>query len=127
MIEWRKKYRKYKPRKHPGKCVFCSAKRVMAAYHTICTECAKTNRCCAKCHFSRDDPNFTRRPDVDAAVRADCDVDSDFEGRPADEADAARGEIDAASADTPASIVKQIKDAELARLRAMHTDAEYNR
>eukprot|EP00804_Cyclotella_cryptica_P000138 CCRYP_019702-RA/>CCRYP_019702-RA protein AED:0.38 eAED:0.38 QI:191/1/1/1/1/1/2/226/325 len=39
-IEWRKKYRKYKPRTQPGKCNICFQKNVMAAYHTICTKCA---------------------------------------------------------------------------------------
>jgi len=38
-IEWRKKYRKYKPRTQPGKCNACGKKNVMAAYHTICDSC----------------------------------------------------------------------------------------
>mmetsp|Transcript_9624 Transcript_9624/g.19993 ORF Transcript_9624/g.19993 Transcript_9624/m.19993 type:complete len:300 (-) Transcript_9624:1426-2325(-) len=38
-IEWRKQYRKYKPRTQPGKCNLCSMKNVAAAYHTICTKC----------------------------------------------------------------------------------------
>lgn len=39
-IEWRKKYRKYKPRTQLGKCNLCSMKKIKAAYHTICTDCA---------------------------------------------------------------------------------------
>jgi len=38
-IEWRKKYRKYKPRTQPGTCNGCKKRNVKSAYHTICTEC----------------------------------------------------------------------------------------
>merc|ERR1712151_1317070 len=55
-IEWRKKYRKYKPRTQPGKCNKCHKRNVKAAYHTICTGCSyttdkdgKTIRMCAMC------------------------------------------------------------------------------
>ena len=43
-IEWRKKYRKYKPRSQPGKCNLCCQKNIMAAYHTICTNCAGSDK-----------------------------------------------------------------------------------
>ena len=38
-IEWRKQYRKYKPRTQPGTCNLCKRRNVKAAYHTICTKC----------------------------------------------------------------------------------------
>jgi len=38
-IEWRKQYRKYKPRTQPGTCNGCKKRNVLAAYHTICTSC----------------------------------------------------------------------------------------
>ncbi|KAG7339662.1 DUF2039 domain containing protein [Nitzschia inconspicua] len=38
-IEWRKQYRKYKPRTQPGTCNECRKRNVLAAYHTICTNC----------------------------------------------------------------------------------------
>lgn len=38
-IEWRKKYRKYKPRSQPGVCNGCKKRNVKSAYHTICTNC----------------------------------------------------------------------------------------
>ena len=38
-IEWRKQYRKYKPRTQPGKCNGCQKRNVLAAYHTICESC----------------------------------------------------------------------------------------
>lgn len=43
-IEWRKKYRKYKPRTQPGICNQCQNRTVMAAYHTICTTCTTTEQ-----------------------------------------------------------------------------------
>jgi len=43
-IEWRKKYRKYKPRTQPGKCNVCMKRNVKAAYHTICRDCAVGDR-----------------------------------------------------------------------------------
>jgi len=40
-LEWRKRYRKYKPRTVPGKCNICTRRNVTAAYHTICEECTR--------------------------------------------------------------------------------------
>ncbi|KAL3808755.1 hypothetical protein ACHAXA_010948 [Cyclostephanos tholiformis] len=42
-IEWRKKYRKYKPLTQPAKCNLCSMRNVLAAYHTICGNCARSD------------------------------------------------------------------------------------
>lgn len=42
-IEWRKQYRKYKPRTQPGKCNGCEKRNVTSAYHTICESCTKTS------------------------------------------------------------------------------------
>jgi hypothetical protein len=43
-IEWRKKYRKYKPRTQPGKCNLCQKRTVLAAYHTICSACTTSDK-----------------------------------------------------------------------------------
>jgi hypothetical protein len=43
-LEWRKKYRKYKPRTQLGSCNLCREKRVKYAYHTICTKCTTCDR-----------------------------------------------------------------------------------
>lgn len=48
-VEWRKKYRKYKPLTKPASCNMCHKKNVFSAYHTICRECAKTKAVCCKC------------------------------------------------------------------------------
>jgi hypothetical protein len=49
IIEWRKKYRKYKPLKGPKKCCGCSGKTVVFAYHVMCQGCAWEKKVCPKC------------------------------------------------------------------------------
>jgi Uncharacterized conserved protein (DUF2039) len=39
-LEWRKQYRKYKPRTVLGTCNLCQKRNVHAAYHTICASCS---------------------------------------------------------------------------------------
>ena len=53
IIEWRKKYRKYKPLSQPRKCNQCRQKTVRFAYHTRCTACSQARRVCAKCGEQR--------------------------------------------------------------------------
>ncbi|KAL7483643.1 hypothetical protein ACHAW6_009289 [Cyclotella cf. meneghiniana] len=64
-IEWRKKYRKYKPRTQPGKCNICFQKNVMAAYHTICTKCAGGEVAIAAMEKYRSGPNGGTTKDHD--------------------------------------------------------------
>jgi len=54
IIEWRKKYRKYKPLTNPRKCNQCAQKTVRFAYHTLCAPCSGAKRVCAKCGESRE-------------------------------------------------------------------------
>jgi Uncharacterized conserved protein (DUF2039) len=42
-LEWRKQYRKYKPRTVLGTCNLCQKRNVHAAYHTICASCSTSN------------------------------------------------------------------------------------
>jgi hypothetical protein len=49
IIEWRKKYRKYKPIKDLRKCYSCNQKAVKFAYHVLCCSCCKQQSKCAKC------------------------------------------------------------------------------
>ncbi|CAI5744392.1 unnamed protein product [Peronospora destructor] len=53
-IEWRKKYRKYKPLTQPGSCIFCHQKNVTSAYHSSCDPCAKERDICAKCCLTKE-------------------------------------------------------------------------
>jgi len=48
-IEWKIKYKKYKPLTVPGKCVKCEQRNVKYAYHIVCSECAIELKICAKC------------------------------------------------------------------------------
>lgn len=49
IIEWKIKYKKYKPLKAPGTCTKCTQKTVKHTYHTICLPCAKQHEVCPKC------------------------------------------------------------------------------
>lgn len=49
VIEWRKRYRKYKPLTVVKKCTACGEKKVKDAYHVICGDCVRVTGKCAKC------------------------------------------------------------------------------
>lgn len=49
IIEWKIKYKKYKPLTVPRKCVKCGGKTVKSAYHITCSACAERLKICAKC------------------------------------------------------------------------------
>lgn len=54
IIEWKIKYKKYKPLKQPKTCVKCSQKNVKQAYHVICKECGMKLGVCTKCCQKKD-------------------------------------------------------------------------
>lgn len=39
-MEWKKKYRKFKPMTHPSKCTGCLSVNVYHSYHILCDSCA---------------------------------------------------------------------------------------
>lgn len=49
VIEWRKKYRKYKPLTVVKKCTACGEKKIKDAYHVICGDCVRLTSKCGKC------------------------------------------------------------------------------
>lgn len=49
IIEWKIKYKKYKPLTAPRKCVACEQKSIKYAYHLLCAKCALEKKVCAKC------------------------------------------------------------------------------
>uniref|UniRef100_A0A0B6YYD5 Uncharacterized protein n=1 Tax=Arion vulgaris TaxID=1028688 RepID=A0A0B6YYD5_9EUPU len=49
-IEWKIKYKKYKPLTQPATCVRCQGKTVKRAYYTVCQPCAAQAGVCAKCN-----------------------------------------------------------------------------
>mmetsp|Transcript_15290 Transcript_15290/g.22880 ORF Transcript_15290/g.22880 Transcript_15290/m.22880 type:complete len:155 (+) Transcript_15290:57-521(+) len=48
-IEWKKKYRKYKPLTVKRRCTECKQKAIIHAYHTVCKQCAIKKDICAWC------------------------------------------------------------------------------
>ncbi|XP_013106011.1 uncharacterized protein C9orf85 homolog [Stomoxys calcitrans] len=55
VIEWKIKYKKYKPLTQPKTCTKCLQKKIRKAYHVLCRECALEARVCAKCLKSADE------------------------------------------------------------------------
>lgn len=49
VIEWKIKYKKYKPLTQAKTCTKCHQRNVLKAYHVICRSCALSNLICAKC------------------------------------------------------------------------------
>ncbi|XP_067008951.1 uncharacterized protein C9orf85 homolog [Anabrus simplex] len=49
ILEWKIKYKKYKPLKVPRKCTKCEQKCVKSAYHIMCLPCSKMIGVCPKC------------------------------------------------------------------------------
>lgn len=49
ILDWKIKYKKYKPLTAPAKCVSCSQKTVKFAYHVLCSKCSSMKKHCAKC------------------------------------------------------------------------------
>lgn len=49
IIEWKIKYKKYKPLSQPKKCVKCEQKTVRNAYHVMCLDCGRKLELCTKC------------------------------------------------------------------------------
>ncbi|KAB7503877.1 C9orf85-like protein [Armadillidium nasatum] len=49
VIEWKIKYKKYKPLTQPKTCSNCHLKSIKFAYHTLCDPCGKKLDVCCKC------------------------------------------------------------------------------
>ncbi|KAM8721318.1 hypothetical protein ACLKA7_007225 [Drosophila subpalustris] len=55
VIEWKIKYKKYKPLTQAKTCARCQQRTVRKAYHVICRDCAVMDHVCAKCLKSADE------------------------------------------------------------------------
>mmetsp|Transcript_15772 Transcript_15772/g.17804 ORF Transcript_15772/g.17804 Transcript_15772/m.17804 type:complete len:128 (-) Transcript_15772:432-815(-) len=69
-IEWKKKYRKYKPLKTPRKCLGCQQRNIIRAYHILCKSCAGGRNVCAKCSKAK----VIEKADEDEAATAEEEV-----------------------------------------------------
>lgn len=74
IIDWKIKYKKYKPLSQPKSCTKCAQKTIKKAYHVICTECVKKFKVCAKCLESKEiipaAPDQQEQLKLDAEMRA---------------------------------------------------------
>ncbi|XP_023024629.2 uncharacterized protein C9orf85 homolog [Leptinotarsa decemlineata] len=74
IIEWKIKYKKYKPLTQPKTCVKCGQKAVKKAYHVMCSECGKNLRCCTKCCQDKEivqvEQPKDEQPRLDAELKA---------------------------------------------------------
>eukprot|EP00903_Cladosiphon_okamuranus_P013815 g12857.t1 len=79
-VEWRKRYRKYKPLRQPATCNDCHKKTITAAYHKICAPCARERRVCPWC-CTKGRPRETSEDGVDEETETgEGEVDGDSEG-----------------------------------------------
>ncbi|KAI5712838.1 uncharacterized protein C9orf85 homolog [Diaphorina citri] len=58
ILEWKVKYKKYKPLKSAKTCVKCNEKTIKEAYHTMCEKCALANKVCPKCGKDKNDTSI---------------------------------------------------------------------
>ncbi|XP_036365749.1 uncharacterized protein C9orf85 homolog isoform X2 [Octopus sinensis] len=78
VIEWKIKYKKYKPLTNPKTCSGCSKKAIKRAYHFLCQQCAENRQICPKCVKNRvatkkNDEAGETNPDSKCADRcSDC-------------------------------------------------------
>jgi hypothetical protein len=49
IIDWKVKYKKYKPLTTKKKCVKCLEKKITDAYYIVCKDCCVTHKICSKC------------------------------------------------------------------------------
>lgn len=80
IIEWKIKYKKYKPLKAPSKCVKCEQKTVKHAYHIMCSACARERRVCPKCGTKGE--LVTAKPTVEEQVKLDTELQAMLKALP---------------------------------------------
>lgn len=72
IIEWKIKYKKYKPLKAPAKCTKCEQKNVKHAYHIMCLSCAKNHQVCPKCGEKRE--IIEAKPSREESIKLDAEL-----------------------------------------------------
>ncbi len=101
VIEWRKRYRKYKPLTVVKKCTACGEKKIKEAYHVICSQCCrKGTGQCAKCLLPR--AQWKSKEEVEkavenlkeAVVESESESESDTESEEEEEFDSNLDESD---------------------------------
>ena len=72
IIEWKIKYKKYKPLKAPAKCIKCEQKSVKHAYHNMCLPCAKQFNVCPKCNEKGE--IIQGKPNKEESIKLDTEL-----------------------------------------------------
>ncbi|XP_060572288.1 uncharacterized protein C9orf85 homolog [Ruditapes philippinarum] len=75
-IDWKIKYKKYKPLTQPKTCVICKQKTVKQAYHVMCNKCSADSNKCAKCGEKK---QVVIKPKLSEAEQAVEDRELQFE------------------------------------------------
>ncbi|XP_005093217.1 uncharacterized protein C9orf85 homolog [Aplysia californica] len=76
IIEWKIKYKKYKPLTKPSTCVRCKGKTVKRAYYIVCQPCATDAQVCAKCNTKKD---IELQPSLNETEKMKEDAERQFE------------------------------------------------
>ncbi|XP_033749164.1 uncharacterized protein C9orf85 homolog [Pecten maximus] len=76
VIEWKIKYRKFKPLTTPKKCTKCLQKAVKQSYFIICVPCMTKLQVCGKCGQKKD---ITEQPGLSEAEQMSQQSQSDAE------------------------------------------------
>ena len=74
-VEWRKKYRKYKPLTKSRKCNRCHQPKVNRAYHTLCDDCSVQDNVCAWCATDRSEVRIVKGRNERAAARKTAEAE----------------------------------------------------
>lgn len=80
IIEWKIKYKKYKPLKAPATCTKCQQKAVKHTYHIMCLPCAKKFEVCAKC--GQNGEIIDAKPSKEHSLKLDAELQTLLKGLP---------------------------------------------
>ena len=81
IIDWKIKYKKYKPLTAPKTCNKCHQKTVTQAYRTICRNCASALQVCEKCGESKTViPKTVLTPEE--KMKEDAELEQELKGLP---------------------------------------------
>jgi len=82
IIDWKIKYKKYKPLTVPRKCNICGEKSVKKAYHTICDGCVVSTNVCGKCGESTNAEQLEILPSPSEAAKQQSLIDQEVDQLP---------------------------------------------
>lgn len=76
-LEWRKRYRKYKPLTQPSTCNICRNRNITAAYHTVCDSCSIKSTKAINLLSAWNTPAINTKATEDDNVTSDKDGNND--------------------------------------------------